>query len=279
MEKKSSKGIDLFGKKLPDLSQIEALTLTINSAEFARARFHVAAEEYAEENHKDANLRCGIAYCVCGKFDKAIAELELAGDDGFKLFFLAKAYKALGRYNDAADMFKKASAQLDDPTIAELERIGSLILAKRLDEAKSSMKTIGKILDGKNADYHYHLAKLHETLAEYDVAIENYEKAISIDEHHVESMFALAYMFDLHGNDSLALEYYRAATQINPLHISALLNMSVIYEDNEDYENAMNCLNIVLKHHPNHKRARLFKKDIQSAMIMFVDEEQEKKKS
>jgi DNA-directed RNA polymerase subunit alpha len=278
MAKKSLSDINLFGKTLPELSQIEALTLTVNSAEFARARFHVEIEEYAEKNPKDMNLRCGIGYSICGKHDKAIAELEQAPDDGLKLFYYGRTLKALGRYNEAVEMFRKAGAELKDPTIAELERISSLIYGRRLDEANSSLKSLDKVLKGKSADYHYQLAKLNETLGDYDTAIDNYEKAIGIDEHHVESMFAIAFMLDLHGNDNLALEYYKASTQINPLHISSLLNMAVIYEDNEDYENAMNCINIVLRHHPNHKRGRLFKKDVQSAMTMFIDEDQEKKK-
>ncbi len=278
MTKKSLKEIDFFGKKMPDISQIEALTLSVNSSEFTRARFHVATEEYAEGGNKDANLRCGIAYCVCGKFDKALCELELAPDEGYKLFYLGRAYKSLGMYPQAVEMFRKASTKLEDPTIAELEKVSALIYSKKLDEAKSSLKTLGKVFEGKAADYHFLLGKLCETLADYDKAIEQYKTAINIDQHHVESMFALAYMLDLHGNDKLALEYYIAATHINPLHISALLNMSVIYEDNEDYENALNCLNIVLKHHPNHKRARLFKQDVLCAITMFVDEENEKKK-
>ncbi|MFI4911415.1 MAG: DNA-directed RNA polymerase subunit alpha C-terminal domain-containing protein [Sedimentisphaeraceae bacterium JB056] len=278
MEKKSVSNIDMFGKTLPELSQIEALTLTVNSAEFARARFHVEIEEYAEKNNKDSNLRCGIAYCICGKYEKAIAELEQASDDGYKFFFYGKTLKSLGQYSKAVEMFRKAALELKDPTIAELERIGSLIYAKRFEEANSSLTTLSKVLSGKSAEYHYLLGKFNEGMGEYDIAMENFEKAISIDEHHVESMFAMAYMLDLHGNDNLALEYYKATTQINPLHVSALLNMAVIYEDNEDYDNAMNCINIVLKHHPNHKRGRLFKKDVQSAMTMFVDEEQEKKK-
>jgi DNA-directed RNA polymerase subunit alpha len=278
MEKKSLSDINLFGKTLPEISQLEALVLTVNSAEFARARFHVEIEEYAEKAPKDMNLRCGIGYSICGKYDKALVELEQAPDDGYKFYFYGRTFKALGQYAKAIEMFRKASTELKDPTRAELERISSLIYAKRFEEANSSLNTLSKVLSGKSADYHYHVAKLNEALGEYDIAIENFEKAISIDEHHVESMFGIAYMLDLHGNDSLALEYYKATTQINPLHISALLNMAVIYEDNEDYDNAMNCINIVLRHHPNHKRARLFKKDVQSAMTMFVDEEQEKKK-
>lgn len=277
MQNSSAVKIDLFGKKLPDLSEIESLVLTVNSAEFNRARFHVAAEEYAEAGHKDTAIRCGIAYWIAGKYAKAVVELEQAADDGYKFFFLGRTYKALGRYKDAVDALEKASTMLEVPTPAELERISALILAKNFEQARSKLNTLGKVLSGKSADYHYYYGKLFEALGDYEQAIAGYEKAISIDDRHVESMFALAYMLDLHGNDTAAMEFYKATTQINPLHVNALLNMSVIYEDNEDYDNAINCISIVLRHHPNHPRARLFKKDVQSATTMLVDEEQEKK--
>lgn len=278
MEQKSVMGVDLFGKTLPELSQIESLILTVNSSEFNRAGFHVATEEYAETGSKDANLRCGIAYCVAGKYAKALDELIPAADDGYKFFFLGRTYKALGNYADAIDMFRKASPLLKDPTPAELERVSSLILAHRVEEANSLLNTLGKVLNGKSANFHYQLGKLNEANGDYELAIANFEKAISLDEHHVESMFALGYMLDIHGNEAQAMECYKASTRINPLHVNALLNMAIIYEDNEDYDNAMSCLSLVLRHHPNHPRARLFKKDIQSSTTMFVDEEQEKKK-
>ncbi len=278
MAEKSLKNINLFGKKLPDIQQIEDMAFVINSSEALRNKFNEQAKSYQLKQNKDSNLRCGIAGYLSGDYKKAMEQLEKVSDSKHKHYFLGKTMKAMGLYEQAIELFRKAALEMDLPATAELERVSCQILSKKFEDASSSLKNLGKALKDKNAEYHYQLARLNESIGDYDGAISNYEKAISIDEHHIESMFAMAYMFDLHGNDSLAIDYYKATTKINPLHINALLNMSVIYEDNEDYENAVKCVNIVLKHHPNHNRARLFYKDIRSAMTMFVDEEQEKKK-
>ena len=45
-----------------------------------------------------------------------------------------------------------------------------------------------------------------------------------------------------------------------------------------NYEKASQCVEKVLKYHPNHPRALLFKKDIDSSKTMFYDEEKAKKK-
>jgi len=61
--------------------------------------------------------------------------------------------------------------------------------------------------------------------------------------------------------------------------VSALLNLTVLYEDLGEFEKASACVDKVLEAHPNHLRANLFHKDVESSKIMFYDEEKEKKKS
>ena len=58
-----------------------------------------------------------------------------------------------------------------------------------------------------------------------------------------------------------------------------MLNLAVLFEDKGQFDRASQCVDIVLKSHPNHARAILFKKDIESSKTMFYDEEKEKKKT
>jgi len=46
-----------------------------------------------------------------------------------------------------------------------------------------------------------------------------------------------------------------------PVHVNALINLAVLYEDNNHYEEAYRCLDAVLRTNPNHQRARLYMKD------------------
>jgi DNA-directed RNA polymerase subunit alpha len=57
------------------------------------------------------------------------------------------------------------------------------------------------------------------------------------------------------------------------------LNLAVLYEDKGEFDKASECIDMVLASHPNHQRAILFKKDIESSKTMFYDEEKEKKKT
>ena len=51
------------------------------------------------------------------------------------------------------------------------------------------------------------------------------------------------------------------------------------YEDQDKYDKAAQCVEMVLEHHPNHQRAIMFQKDIDSSKTMVYDEEKEKKKT
>ncbi|GAF72616.1 unnamed protein product, partial [marine sediment metagenome] len=65
----------------------------------------------------------------------------------------------------------------------------------------------------------------------------------------------------------------------SPVYVSALINLAVLYEDGGEFDKAAQCIDKVLKYHPNHQRAILFKKDIDSSKTMFYDEEKEKKRT
>jgi len=83
----------------------------------------------------------------------------------------------------------------------------------------------------------------------------------------------------LSGDEEAAIDYYRQIASSWPAYISALLNLAVLYEDNGQYDKAAKCVDTVLETHPNHQRAILFKKDIESSKTMFYDEEKEEKKT
>ena len=92
-------------------------------------------------------------------------------------------------------------------------------------------------------------------------------------------MFHLAYRCDISGEEDDAIDYYKQIVSHSPTYISALLNLAVLYEDREQFEKAAKCIDTVLETHPNHKRAILFQKDIDSSKTMFYDEEKEMKKT
>ena len=51
------------------------------------------------------------------------------------------------------------------------------------------------------------------------------------------------------------------------------MNLAILYEDNNHYEEAYRCLDAVLRTNPNHERARLYMKDVESARSQYFDED------
>ena len=92
-------------------------------------------------------------------------------------------------------------------------------------------------------------------------------------------MFHMAYRGDLSGDEEAAIDYYKQITSTSLVYVNALLNLAVLYEDIDEFDKACCCIDKVLKYHPNHQRAILFKKDVESSKIMLYDEEKEKKKT
>lgn len=88
-----------------------------------------------------------------------------------------------------------------------------------------------------------------------------------------EVKFRLAYLLDLAGEEEEAIENYQEITSCERPHINALLNLAVLYEDHGDISRAEKCLKQILDTRPNHVRARMFMKDVQSSRDMYYDEE------
>jgi len=91
---------------------------------------------------------------------------------------------------------------------------------------------------------------------------------------HPEVLFQLAYLLDLAGEEDEAIDIYEQVVACDRPHVNALLNLSVLYEDNGDISAAEKCLKQILDTEPNHARARLFMKDVESSRDMYYDEEQ-----
>ncbi|MGC4032328.1 MAG: DNA-directed RNA polymerase subunit alpha C-terminal domain-containing protein [Tepidisphaeraceae bacterium] len=110
-------------------------------------------------------------------------------------------------------------------------------------------------------------------------AIEFYERALNENPDHELACFNLAVLYDRRAEDSKAIELYERLCTSEPVHISALLNLAVLYEDNNMYEESRRCLMAVLRTDPNHPRASLFLKDVESARSMYSDDEDRARRS
>jgi DNA-directed RNA polymerase subunit alpha len=115
---------------------------------------------------------------------------------------------------------------------------------------------------------------IREYEGEYIDALECYEKALALDPDDPRTMFRCAFLYDLHGDDAQGVELYERLALQPAAHVNALMNLVVLYEDQGKYEEAAECLQRILAANPNHVRARLFLKDVESGRTMHIDEAQ-----
>lgn len=104
-------------------------------------------------------------------------------------------------------------------------------------------------------------------------AIELFEQTLGQNPDHEQAIFRLALLYDRRAEDAKAIELYERLCASQPIPMNALLNLAILYEDNNHYEEAYRCLDAVLRTNPNHARARLYMKDVESARSMFYDED------
>src|SRR3954464_8648772 len=108
-------------------------------------------------------------------------------------------------------------------------------------------------------------------------AVEFYERALNENPDHEGACFCLAVLYDRRAEDAKAIELYERICTSPPVHLNALMNLAVLYEDNNHYDEAHRCLDAILRTNPNHNRARLYMKHVESARSMYYDEDAERR--
>jgi DNA-directed RNA polymerase subunit alpha len=107
----------------------------------------------------------------------------------------------------------------------------------------------------------------------HEKAVEFYERSLNENPDHEMAAFRLAVLYDRRAEDAKAIELYERICTSPPVHLNALMNLAVLYEDNNHYDEAHRCLDAILRTNPNHERARLYMKDVESARSMHYDED------
>src|SRR5271170_534761 len=112
-----------------------------------------------------------------------------------------------------------------------------------------------------------------EKQATHEKAAEFFERALNENPDHEHAAFHLAVLYDRRAEDARAIELYERICTSPPVHLNALMNLAVLYEDNNHYDEAHRCLDAILRTNPNHHRAKLFMRDVESARSMYYDED------
>jgi len=271
-------GIDLFADELPSMDEIKTLSEFIHSGESSRISFTEQVESNMSGTGQKASLAAGIGLFILGRNAEAAEKLAKGTDRKEKFIYLAFALRRTGKFEKAIEKLQKSLDFGVDKLYVTMEKAATYRYKGDFKSAAKELKACTNF-ENVSAEYHYQLARLQEAEGLYDEAVDNYLKALELSPNHQRALFHLAFRCDMSGDEEAAIDYYRQIAASSPVYVSALLNLAVLYEDSEELDKATQCVDTVLETHPNHQRAILFKKDIESSKTMFYDEEKEKKKT
>jgi DNA-directed RNA polymerase subunit alpha len=278
MEPITEPEVDLFAKELPSMEEIKKLSEFVHSSETNCLNFSEQLEENMSRGGQKASLSTGIGLFIVGKNDEAAKKLKKGTDCKEKFIYLAFALRRIGKFDESIENFERSIEYGADKLNTTLEKAATYRHACNFEAAAGELKTCSNF-ENVSAEYHYQLARLQEAQGLYEEAMDNYQAALELSPNHQRALFHMAYRCDLSGDEDTAIDYYRQIVSGTQVYVSALLNLAVLYEDREELNKASQCVETVLKFHPNHQRAILFSKDIESTKTMFYDEEKEEKKT
>lgn len=216
-------------------------------------------------------LRLGVAHVMLGNFADALTWLSKGKEGRVRRYYSGQAALALGRYSEAVEHFQKAQAAGWDALAADMQ---TAIAHARAGDVAAADKLVKK--HEKNNAEHASVLYVRGLLAERgndrDGAMEFYQQAMNSDPDHVPSMFRAAWLHDMAAEDEDAVDLYKRLALQPRAHVNALINLAVLYEDRGYFDAARACLRRVLMAYPNHTRARLFYKDVESSRQMVIDD-------
>ena len=262
--------------------QFQELLKTVRAGERERIQFR---EEFIPNAKKRAAAfsqnpvmanKVAQGFYALAEYTEAVKWFDWAGAGAMTCYLKACALRELGQYDEAKDQFELAETKGYDSFQIAMAIVETIRRKGDLEAAEDHLKRVSRMGDIR-ADYHFQVGALHDANGRRPEALTEYERAVTLDPNHTRALFALAYGCDLYGDEQNAINYYKKCIASGHVHVSALMNLVVLYEDREEYDEAYKCIKQVLAAYPNHERARLFLKDIESSMTMYYDEDQERR--
>ena len=238
--------------------------------------FRTAAQTLVDEaeNNGDvrAKSRAGVACFYLGQPMRAITLLEDCPKDGLAQYYRGQSLSVVDRHEEAAEAFQKASDLGFEPVESILRKAGEILSTGDDAEAEKVIRST-KGEGARLAEYSFQMGRIMSHRGDAPGAIEYLERAVDMDPQHSRALFALAMQNSLHGNDDEAVRLYERSLAKPPYFMGAMLNLGLLYEDQENYSAARYCFEKVLSFDPVNERAKLYLKDIEATSDMYYDEE------
>jgi tetratricopeptide (TPR) repeat protein len=223
--------------KEESLRQTAARTLnSLGVAYFEKQQFPkaIAAFEDAlkyDPANQDMRTNLGMVYFQQGQFNKVVETLtetwRIRPTDQRVLTALAVAHFAEGRYSEAASFYEKLAPLVPNDPVLHITLVVACRLANRPDASKL-LQQLSQDAETQ-AQYHIILADAYRSRQRLTLAIEEYEKALTLVPTLPEVSYRLGVLHsDLHAYEK-ALEAFQREMRINPQSADAAYSLGAYY--------------------------------------------------
>jgi DNA-directed RNA polymerase subunit alpha len=281
-EERAESFFDLASDPVPSFATLQQE----RSGVFARRRAHDSFTNSVQRlgQEGEEGRRRGLGLWMLGDFEGAIRLLSNHTEDDVAAFTLGHSLASLGRYAEAADVFKTLSVKHPEEPRPRQAWIDASLEAELLsgDEESARISLIAALENAppsfpESAEAKYLAGRLCELSHDPQGAIDAYMDARDLDPTHRRNLFRLAHLAERSGLDELALECYESLTTMLPIDRNVMINLGVLYEDLGRDTEAAACFDTVTRSRPTDRRARLYLQDAVAGINMFYDEDMEKK--
>lgn len=210
-----------------------------------------------------------------GRLEKALATAAKSTEPA-ALYLRGKVLLEEGKGKAAAELLEPVYAKDPSPEIGELV-VEARALCGEVESAEELLASLS--IDDQRAFGHYLRGLVSEKGGEYGDAAKGYQRAIELDRPESLYHFRLGYLLSLHGNEDEAITAYEQCKSSVPVFTRAMINLGILYEDAERYDEAIHCYRSVLGTYPDHPRAAMYLIDAEASCDMYYDREKEKERS
>jgi len=216
---------------------------------FEKGDFDEAEKRFLEvvkqKPYADVYNKLGLIFHGKGELGKAVSAFQKALEinPGYTevSLNLAVTLNDLGRYNEASDVFAKASKI-----------------------AHSGPYSIDPFIKGKLANEHARIGDIYYDLGLYGEALEEYKKAINLRPTLVDIITKIGITYREKGMYNEAIREFMKAREINPRYPAARVNLGITYYMKGFIDLAVTEWEDALKVNPENNDARMYLKFVQS---------------
>jgi len=195
--------------------------------------------------YADVYNKLGLIFHGKGELGKAVSSfqkaLEINPSYTEVSLNLAVTLNDMGRYNEASEVFSKASKI-----------------------AHSGPYSLDPFIKGKLANEHAKLGDIYYDLGLYGEALEEYKKATSLRPTFVDIITKIGITYREKGLYNEAIREFMKAREINPRYAGARINLGITYYMKGFIDLAVNEWEDALKVNPDSSDARMYLKFVQS---------------